>query len=207
MKTLEAYWRALEAATWNLYYDLCSSCNKNVDDDANRARNIPVDVVKVLINEFKTRQSLRQQWDERRVDKIYQRRITEEYRPVARPIFDEGVNMNHQENNEGSGRNQNKEEEKILPKDLNSAIQDLQLLLGKHLGGLSTKSKKVVEKDFVGQSKPNQPDSTVATTVGTNGKEKIKKVDSSSGSMETDRQAGKHESNTKKKRKSKKKRK
>jgi alpha-ketoglutarate-dependent dioxygenase FTO len=214
MKTLEAYWRALEAATWKLYYHLCCSSshehNKNVD----------VDVIKVLINEFKTRQSSRQQWDERRADKIYKRRITEEYRPVARPIFDEGEADTNHENNEGNkekgnGRHPNKDEEKRLPKDLTSAIHNLQLLLGENPGGASTKPKKHFEKNFekhfAGRSKPGQPDSTTAgataISTSTNGTDKIKQVDYSRGSVDDDRPIEKHESNSKKKRKSKKKKK
>lgn len=204
VKTLEAYWRALEAATWKLYHHLCYSSSRD-------NKNVEVDVVKVLVNEFKTRQSLRQQWDERRADKIYKRRITEEYRPVARPIFDEGVvDTNHEDKDEGSDRHPNKDEEKCLPKDLTSAIHDLQLLLGKNPAGTSTKSKKNLEKDFAGRSKPSQPDSTAGTTTisTTYGTDEIKKVDASSGSADTDRPIEKHESYSKKKqRKSKKKRK
>jgi alpha-ketoglutarate-dependent dioxygenase FTO len=107
MKTLEAYWGALEEASYELF-ELCVS-------DA----RVPVNVVKVLILEFKNRQSLREQWDERRADKIYHKRISLDYRPMARPLFESDMTATD------SGRKGNR-----LPKDLTSAIQDLTKVLG-----------------------------------------------------------------------------
>jgi alpha-ketoglutarate-dependent dioxygenase FTO len=101
MKTLEAYWSALEEMTYRLFKRCCFH-----DDE--KESNISIQVLKVLQAEFKNRQSLRQKWDERRADKIYQRRIAPEYRPVARPIFDDQI--------QSRGR---------LPKDLTEAINDL----------------------------------------------------------------------------------
>ena len=176
MKTLEAYWRALEVATWKLYHHLLSSSQKD---------NINTDVIKVLVNEFKNRQSLREQWDERRADKIYQRRIVEEYRPVARPVFDAKEN----------------DDEGILSKDLTSSIEDLQLLLGK---GRSTKPKALEKR----RPKPIKPN-TATISGASNDLEKTKMVANiSKGSAESDHQVGENAANPKKRRKkSKKKRK
>ncbi len=176
MKTLEAYWRALEVATWKLYHHLLSH-NKN---------NNNTDVIKVLVNEFKNRQSLREQWDERRADKIYQRRIVEEYRPVARPLFDAKDNA----------------DEDSLTKDLTSSIKALQLLLGK--GGSA--KPKALEKNT---TKPSKPNTATISGASPNDVEKTKMVPNvSKGSAKSDRSVGENASNLKKKRKkSKKKRK
>jgi mRNA N6-methyladenine demethylase len=106
VKTLEAYFGALEEYTHKLY-QLCIG---------ELSKLIPVDVLKVLVAEFKSRQSLRQQWDERRSDKIYQRRIADVYRPVARPLFSsDGTDTTNKETR--------------LPKDLTSAICQLSEVL------------------------------------------------------------------------------
>ena len=110
MKTLEAYWAALEEATSKL----CELCVKDDDDQSGTNKMIPIDVIKVLLVELKNRQALRQQWDERRADKIYQKRITVEYRPVARPVFPSNDATLEDEKNG-----------KQLPKDLSYAIQEL----------------------------------------------------------------------------------
>lgn len=101
MKMLEAYWRALEAASCTVVRYVLDHPESNPDS------------IRVLVHEFQNRRSLREQWDERRADKIYQRRIAEEYRPVARPDF-----------------NHNKDDELRLPKDLTTAIADLKALQG-----------------------------------------------------------------------------
>ena len=195
MKTLEAYWRALEAATWNLLDHLCSG-NKSV----------PVDVVKVLINEFKTRLSLRQQWDERRSDKIYQRRITEEYRPVARPDFGDGFGTNQQVQKNENDKHRRDNEGKRLPKDLTYAINDLQLLLRKNT--IEVAKLKNAEEFFLGRSKPNQPNHASDTPVSTNPTHKMEKISSNGETAKVDPSIQKQESNSKKKkRKTKKKRK
>jgi alpha-ketoglutarate-dependent dioxygenase FTO len=196
MKTLEAYWKALEAATCKLYSHLCSSRKNTNTNSTSSDENggVPVDVVRVLVNEFKKRQTLRQQWDERRADKIYQRRIAEEYRPVARPIFGEDDTM------DAKHRGQDEEQHR-LPKDLTSAIQALQQLLGKEQDGATTAKPKKMEQDFVKRSKPNQLDSTGATAVGANVTAKTNEVSNSRVSVEMNRPIGTHESKKKKKKK------
>lgn len=114
MKTLEAYWSALEEASYRLY----EWCVRNQISENNNT--VPIDVIKVLKNEFSHRQSLRQQWDERRADKIYQRRINPEYRPVARPQFDDDSTETKKDYDGGQVR---------LPKDLSSAIDVLTKIL------------------------------------------------------------------------------
>lgn len=125
MKTLEAYWCALEVYTCRLYNYLCSyESKRTINDDT-----ISIDVIKVLIIEFRIRQSLREQWDERRADKIYPRRISLGYRPEARPTF---------EHNEEDDKNER------LPKDLTSSIEELSILLDR---GLKT-TKKINTSSF-----------------------------------------------------------
>ncbi|KAL3925932.1 MAG: hypothetical protein SGILL_000075 [Bacillariaceae sp.] len=107
MKTLEAYFVALEQYTHQLF-QLC------LHDST-----IPLDVIKVMLKELKQRQLLRIQWNDRRKDKIYQRRITAEYRPVARPLFDptvDDIDVNTADR---------------LPKDLDAATQALSEVLKK----------------------------------------------------------------------------
>ena len=185
MKTLEAYWRYLEGATWKLYQHLLRHKNplKNTD------------LIKVLLNEFRTRQALRQQWDERRADKIYQRRIAEEYRPVARPVFGDEVDFNPMDSDESN-----------LPKDLTSSIQALQQLLGRiKQFGVPSKPKKL-EKDLVEQLKPHYHDAK--TINSTTSADETKEVNVSNRHAEADRPTtGKHDSNQKKKRKKSKKKK
>lgn len=208
MKTLEAYWRALESATWELCHHICSSHNNSiVKSIKNETNTIPVDVVKVLVNEFKTRQSFRQQWDERRADKIYQRRIVEEYRPVARPIFGEGLDPNQQVDKGGRDRDQKQDEENYLPKDLTLIIRDLQIFLGKKRIDIPTKPQKL-KKHSMAKSGPKTADSTDAISPDIDGKSKIKIFNKSRESVENDDAIGKTSSKSKKKkRKSKKKRK
>jgi len=195
MKTLEAYWQALEAATWKLF-DRLRSGNQTV----------PVDVVRVLINEFKTRQSLREQWDERRSDKIYQRRIAEEYRPVARPDFGDGCDANRRVEKNGTDGHRCDNEETRLPKDLTLAINVLQELLKKRVDGVATKPK-MAEKDALGRSNPNQPNRASVTAVGKNPTHKVRKTNSSGADPKVDPPTEKRESDSKKKkRKPKKKR-
>ena len=77
MKTLEAFWLSLEELTFQLY-QLCVKESENVN----------CAIIEALLAEMKSRQELRAQWDERRADKIYERRISPPFRPVARPVFD-----------------------------------------------------------------------------------------------------------------------
>ena len=78
IKTLEVFWMSLEELTFRLY----RTC---IEEPI----NVPREVIEGLIAELKNRQKQRKQWDERRADKIYQRRISAPYRPVARPLFAE----------------------------------------------------------------------------------------------------------------------
>jgi DNA-binding protein Fis len=99
MKTLEAFWSSLEDLTFRLY----QTC-------MNESTVVPRAVIEGLLAELTARQKHRQQWDERRADKIYQRRISAPYRPVAKPLF---------------------EEDNKLGKDLTKAIGDLSRILVK----------------------------------------------------------------------------
>lgn len=96
MRTLEALWLSLEELTFDLY-QLC----------IHEPGVVPRLVIKGFQLELESRHTQRQQWDERRADKIYQRRIQEIYRPVERPTFDAT-------------------DKKRLGKDLEPAIQALQ---------------------------------------------------------------------------------
>ncbi len=120
MRTLEALWLSLEELTCELYH-LC----------VQEATTVSRLVMKGFLLELESRQTQRQQWDERRADKIYQRRIQEPYRPVARPIFDEN-------------------DSKRMAKDLSHAIQKLKEVRGKlsrRSDGSSTKVERDVSKN------------------------------------------------------------
>jgi hypothetical protein len=80
MRALEAMWVSLEEMTFELY-QLC----------INESESLPRLVLKGFLAELQNRQEHRQQWDERRSDKIYQRRIQAPYRPVNRPNFDDVI--------------------------------------------------------------------------------------------------------------------
>ena len=175
MKTLEAYWCALEVYTYRLFEFLLSRIASN--------DTVPIDVVKVLIIEFKTRQSFREQWDERRSDKIYQRRVSEEFRPVARPIF---------ENND-----EVKIDERRLPKDLTSAIQALSIFLEKDSKGI--KSKKV--EQVIDDHPLPPPSKSCQSNTSSIFKEDI---DTVTTKMSKQQPKEEHSSNAKKKRKKKK---
>mmetsp|Transcript_28465 Transcript_28465/g.69262 ORF Transcript_28465/g.69262 Transcript_28465/m.69262 type:complete len:644 (-) Transcript_28465:1574-3505(-) len=124
MKTLEAYWGALEEMTCRLY-------KHAVDNNEEQSSKMSIDVLKVLQSEFKNRQTMRQKWDERRADKIYQRRISPEYRPVARPDF-----TSH-------GSKSTTQDRLRLPKDLTEAIKELskQIVVKKKFENNKQKSK------------------------------------------------------------------
>lgn len=77
IRTLEALWVSLEELTCKLFH-MCIEGTTSV----------PRLVVKGFLLELESRQSSREQWDKRRADKIYQRRISPEFRPVERPVFD-----------------------------------------------------------------------------------------------------------------------
>lgn len=77
MRILEEQWVSLEKMTLELYHLIRENPTK-----------IPRLALKGLLVELQSRHEQRQQWDERRSDKIYQRRIQESYRPVERPVFD-----------------------------------------------------------------------------------------------------------------------
>ncbi|KAG7347203.1 FTO catalytic domain containing protein [Nitzschia inconspicua] len=147
MKTLEAYFSALEEYT----YKLCQLCvNIDTSDMA------PVDVLKVLLAEFKSRQSLRRHWDERRGDKIYQRRISAEYRPVARPLF---LSKEQQDGTKLDER---------LPKDLSSTIHQLSQVLKKRSGNVHTNEQN-------GSLSTGCLTTGTKTNTSTGSKERIKK--------------------------------
>lgn len=77
MQTLELLWLTLEELTFQLYEKCISSPER-----------VPRLAVKGFLLELESRQNNREQWDLRREDKIYQRRIAPGFRPVARPMFD-----------------------------------------------------------------------------------------------------------------------
>ena len=79
MRALEMIWLSLEELT----FQLCQLCMTESES------SLPRLVRKGLLAELQNRQQHRRQWEERRADKIYQRRIQAPYRPVNRPTFDE----------------------------------------------------------------------------------------------------------------------
>jgi hypothetical protein len=81
MKSLETLWSTLEQLTYQVYQTCLTATPSTV----------PRVVVKGLLNELTARHRLREQWIERRADKIYQRRITPPFRPVAHPVFTDNV--------------------------------------------------------------------------------------------------------------------
>jgi hypothetical protein len=116
MKTLEALWSSLEEYTFRLY----QSCMQ-------KSSAVPRAVVEALLEELKIRRKERKFWDERRNDKIYQKRVSEQFRPVARPIFD-------------SSKAQ-------LGKDLGSAISGLTKLLNARKPALAETAKSCGDED------------------------------------------------------------
>lgn len=66
---------------------------------------MPRALLDALLAEFKIRQRQRQQWDERRADTVYRKRMKEDQRPIARPQF--------------------RDRKDRLPKSLTTAIQTL----------------------------------------------------------------------------------
>jgi len=104
MRALEAIWQALEELTFE-FYEMCTD----------EPDSIPRLAVKGFLLELESRHMQRQQWDERRADKIYQRRIQVAYRPVARPEF-------------------SAENRRRLAKDLGPAIQELKEVRQKLMG-------------------------------------------------------------------------
>lgn len=98
MNKLEALWLSLEAYTFRLHH----SCMK-------MSSLIPFPVVVAFLEELKIRRKLRKFWDERRSDKIYLKRVSEQSRPVERPAFGQRDDQ--------------------LPKDLSSAVDGLARML------------------------------------------------------------------------------
>jgi len=78
IRALETMWLSLEEMTFELYQMF-------LDD----AESLPRLALIGFLAELQTRQEQRQQWAERRSDKIYQRRIQASYRPVNRPSFED----------------------------------------------------------------------------------------------------------------------
>ena len=161
MKKLEAQWVSLEELTFKLYRE----CLENIPSEKvkpNEKHVVPRDVVIGLLNELKSRQKLRQQWDERRADKIYQRRVAVSFRPVARPVFEDG-GANTQEGNR-------------LPKDLSSAIRELSALLSKY----SRSSNASTDRDIAPKQMKNFSSSkTNMPSTNQHPKKKKRRLDSS----------------------------
>ena len=79
MRALEILWQSMEELTFQLYH-VCVT----------ESESLPRLVLKGFLVELQYRQEHRTQWDERRADKIYQRRIQAPYRPVVnRPNFED----------------------------------------------------------------------------------------------------------------------
>jgi len=117
MRTLEALWLSLE----EMMYQFCQLC-------INHPTTIPPFAIKGFLLELESRHTKREQWDERRADKIYQHRIQEPHRPVARPLFDESTTN-------------------TMGKNLEPAIQKLKELHEKLLRCPEKSSKNVDERN------------------------------------------------------------
>jgi alpha-ketoglutarate-dependent dioxygenase FTO len=104
---LESMWTKLEELTFRLY-QIC------IEEPS-----IGSDVVEGFLEELTVRNKQRNIWDERRADKIYQRRVSPSFRPVARPLFD------------------NTQVSK-LPKDLSRAIRELKIASKRNTSAAST---------------------------------------------------------------------
>jgi hypothetical protein len=124
MKSLETLWSTLEQLTYQVYQTCLTATPSTV----------PRAVVKGLLNELTARHRLREQWDERRADKIYQRRITPPFRPVAHPVFTDNVSDQ-------------------LPGDLTSATRELSGILSRY--GAAPKD----EDDSQPEDRPRQAQS------------------------------------------------
>ena len=102
------YWQkkmiALEKA-WNSLEKLTFRITEAVREWKTSNRVKQTNLIQGLVDALKDRQSRRLKWDERRADKIYQRRVPRPYQPVHRPAF--------------------QPQKKRLPKDLNTTIQRL----------------------------------------------------------------------------------
>jgi alpha-ketoglutarate-dependent dioxygenase FTO len=118
MKTLEGFWSILEELTGQLF-EICQR----------QASLVKGAAIEGFLEELRNRQEHREKWDERRADKIYQRRITPPFRPVANPVFD--------------GK-------KGLGKDLTSAIDELSRIL--------SKGEETVETDTPTKTKRKKDD-------------------------------------------------
>ena len=161
MKKLEAQWVTLEELTFKLY-NICLNSRSSSNGTTDASHGIPRDVVSGLLSELKSRQKLRHQWDERRADKIYQRRVAEAFRPVARPDFG------------------GTERQKRLPKDLSIAIRELSSLLAKN--GKNLQAASTNKSDRHDQSTPKMNGSTNFANNATSSnqpKKKKRRLDSS----------------------------
>jgi alpha-ketoglutarate-dependent dioxygenase FTO len=112
VRELEKAWNSLEGLTYKLYKACVSQASSPV---------LSRDLVAALLDAFKARKELRTKWDERRADKIYKRRISRPFQPVARPIFADDA--------------------KSLPKDLTAAIRELTQVLSRYDGSTVVEKK------------------------------------------------------------------
>jgi alpha-ketoglutarate-dependent dioxygenase FTO len=166
MKTLEAYWSILEELTGQLFQIICQQNPAAVKSA----------VIEGFLEELKDRKEQREKWDERRAEKIYQRRITPPFRPVARPVFeDEGKT-------------------KGLGKDLTSAIDKLSQILSSKTeeqdsrktaaeSSTSTKKKKR-KKDDLKSHHDEQHDDDDVVQRRTPEKQRVESSSSSSSSTQ-----------------------
>ena len=96
MQALEKAWVSLEKVTFKVSEKLRT----------NTKATSSLELGKHFIEALKTRQAMRQKWDKRRAESIYQRRVPVEYRPIDRPVFIKKGNR--------------------LPKDLTEVIHSLE---------------------------------------------------------------------------------
>jgi len=108
MSTLERLWNDLEDLTCRLF-------NRCVES------SIQLAIIDALLDEFKERRRQRILWDERRADKVYQKRMSEQFRPIPRPQF--------------SGKKDQ------LDKDLSAAIRQLSNIKVTREKGKATKKQ------------------------------------------------------------------
>jgi len=76
MEILSRLWENLEELTFVIYTRCIESSSA-----------MPQTVIDALLEEFKIRHRQRELWDERRGDAVYKKRMREDQRPIARPLF------------------------------------------------------------------------------------------------------------------------
>jgi len=120
MEILSGLWENLEELTFTIY-------TRSIESSS----TIPIAVLDVLLDEFKIRQRQRLLWDERRGDAVYKKRMKEDQRPIARPLF--------------GGRKDR------LPKSLSSAIQNLSIIRASKNISKPRKTREKQSRDGVTQ--------------------------------------------------------